>query len=91
MENLYKAIDADIAFFPQQDVSYGNLAHDCYKTIIKQLEKTGMSRNNMHFAGRYTYGLTLDHKGGMTLYKKGIGGADAKYHQLIGKYSAFHS
>ena len=91
MGNVYATIDADIAFFPQQDVAYNTLVDICYRNIVNQLRSTGMKDSNMHFAGRYTYGLTVDHKGGMTLNRRGIAGADAKYYELISKYSPFHS
>ena len=91
MGNIYKAVDADIAFFPQQDVAYNNLAHVCYKNIIKQLEETGMSREDMHFAGRYTYGLTVNSDRTMKLTYRGIAGADSQYAGMIGRYSPFHT
>ena len=90
MENFYKAVDADIAFFPQQDVTYNKLAHVCYKEIVQQLERTGMSREDMHFSGRYTYGLTVNNDGTMSLTYRNIAGADAAYLTAIGKLTPFH-
>ena len=90
MENFYKTVDADIAFFPQQDITYNQLAHDCYKNIVKQLRATGMADADMHFSGRYTYGLTVNSNSTMSLTYRGIAGADAGYKTAIAKYQPFH-
>ena len=50
-----------------------------------------MSREDMHFAGRYTYGLTVNSDRTMKLTYRGIAGADSQYAGMIGRYSPFHT
>ena len=83
MGNIWAAIDADVAFIPQADVTYDKMAHACFKNVVNQLRETGLTDNDIHFAGRYTYGITVDTNGKITLTSRDIAGADAEYLKLI--------
>jgi hypothetical protein len=89
--NFIKAVDPDIAFIPQQDVEFSQLAHDCFKNNVNALNKIGVTNENIFFAGRYTYGITVALDGTMTLSYRDIAGVDDEYIEyVIGKYNPFH-
>ena len=65
MGKVYTAIHADHAFFAQQDVSYEEMAHGCYRDVVNQLRATGMTDDRMYFGGRKTQLLTFTEDGEM--------------------------
>lgn len=91
LDNFFAVVDADVAFIPQQDISYDKLAHRCYNNNVDQLKALGMSDNNIFFDGRYTYGITVDKSGNMELSYRDIAGADDIYLEQIGQYTHFHA
>ena len=91
LDNYFAVVDADVAFIPQQDISYDKLAHRCYNNNVDQLKALGLSDNNIFFDGRYTYGITVDTKGNMELSYRDIAGADDIYLEQIGQYTHFHA
>ncbi|MBE6668205.1 MAG: hypothetical protein E7607_07855 [Ruminococcaceae bacterium] len=91
IDNFIKAVDPDIAFIPQQDASFDQLAHDCFKNNVKALNSIGVTNENIFFSGRYTYGITVALDGTMTLSYRGIAGYDDAYKTLVlDKYEPFH-
>ena len=91
LENFFAVVDADVAFIPQQDISYDKMAHSCYNHNVDQLKALGLSDNNIFFDGRYTYGITVDADGNMELSYRDIAGADDIYLEQIGQYTHFHA
>ena len=91
MNEFYETVDPDIAFIPQQDISFDKLAHGCYKNVITHLNDVlGVSNENIFLDGRYTYGITVSPDGEMTLSYRDIAGADGIYLEQIGQYTPFH-
>ena len=91
LDNFFAVVDADVAFIPQQDISYDKMAHSCYNHNVDQLKALGLSDNNIFFNGRYTYGITVDTDGNMELSYRDIAGADDIYLEQIGQYTHFHA
>ncbi len=89
MKNVYSAIDAEYAFFAQQDVAYSSMAYDCYKNVVLQLRLNGMSTDKMYFAGRNTYWLSFDANNLMSNDSEAIRGADETYENYLSGYKAF--
>ena len=92
IDNFIKAVDADVAFIPQQDVEKKNFAHPCYTNIVNSLNKFGIDNKNIFFAGRYTYGITVALDGTMTLSYRDIAGYDDEYKTMVlDKFAPFHA
>ncbi len=91
LDNFLAVVEPDVAFIPQQDISYDKLAHRCYNNNVDQLKALGLSDNNIFFNGRYTYGITVDRNGNQTLSYRDIAGADDIYLEQIGQYVHFHA
>ena len=90
MKNVYNEIDADYAFFAQQDVAYSSMAYDCYKNVVRQLLLKSLPTNQMYFAGRNIYWLSFDATNGMSNGYEAIRGADATYEDYLSGYNAFN-
>ncbi len=91
LTNVYKVIDADYAFFCQQDIAYDQMAHVCYKNIVNQLRDTGMTDDNMFFGGRKTHWMTIAQDGTMTHGSEQLRGADDSYWTLLANYKAWNT
>ena len=79
LENLYKAIDADYAFFPQADCQIDLYDGNCFKNIVYQLRATGMPDSNMYHANRLTHWLIIEQNGNITHHSQKLTGADEGY------------
>lgn len=88
MGAVYRAVDADYAFFSQQDIAFhsyktgsnNRLTHACYITIIEQLRNTGMADEHMYFQGRKTNWLEIAQDGTMTHGERKLEGATEGYY-----------
>ena len=91
IDNFLAAVDPDVAFIPQQDVEKKYFAHSCYTNVVNSLNKLGIDNQNIFFAGRYTYGITVALDGTMTLSYRDIAGYDDAYKTMVlDAYKPFH-
>ncbi len=89
MGNLYKNIDADIAFMPMQDINY--ITSEVQGIVLSQMKNITGSANNIFCAGRYTYGYHINSDGTTSIRYRQIVGAKSDYWDKVSQSNPVHA
>ncbi len=91
LDNVYKKIDPDMAFLPTADIAYSSYYSAVHRRIIDDLLPYVGSTDNIHAAGRYTYGWNVSSDGAISMSYTDIAGASSNYHEQLNKYEPLHA